>query len=242
MTHGFIISALGVIFIFVYDMVTQTENFNASEIIIKGNKKLDNNKILKIAGIKKNQNMLNMNLKIIKNRLLNEPWINNAVITRKLPHRIEIKIQEEDVLAKVELKKDSYFLINKKGKIFKKAEKVDDKLDIPLITGLTFFDIEKKNFYTKAAIQIAKMKNRKKNLFISGNNTKIHVDRDTGIYLFNTLKSEKLFLGFNGFDRKYKNLKLLAKYLSKKFPGQKMENIDLSKKNRVIIKPFPAMG
>jgi hypothetical protein len=49
-------------------------------------------------------------------------------------------------------------------------------------------------------------------------------------------------LGFTDLDKKIKNIGIVKLYVKQKFNDMKIEKIDLTNKNRVVLKPFPAMG
>lgn len=240
--HTCFIFLLGTGFVFAYDMIMQSDNFSAQEISISGQNKVSQEEIFRIAGIQKNTNILNINIKLAMMKLEATPWIKKAEIKRELPNKLSIKITEEIPIAKISLQGVSQkFLLNTDLKLFKKSEQNDPDSDIPEVLGLSYSDIKNKNFYLNSVVKVLNME-KKSNLFLSGKTSIIKVDRDTGILISNTETCNSLVLGFNDFKEKYNNLEKIKIYLNKKFPGQKMDKIDLSQKNRVIIKPFPAMG
>ena len=238
--HLLFIPTLGTGLIFAHDMVTRSKTFELKKISLKGNEKLKKKEILKIADLNTNENLIKLNLRIIQAKLLNHPWIKTVDVKREFPNSLVIAVKEQKPVAKIKL--NTLFLMNKNGKIFKKAEKKDPKLNIPEINGLNFIDLEEKNFYLQSVIEILNLEKNSKKLLYPYNFSKIQVDRDTGICIYNTNICKRLIMGFNDFEYKYEKLKLLTLYLHKKFPGQQLDKIDLSKKNRVVIKPFPAMG
>lgn len=238
--HAFFILLLGTGLIFAHDLITQSKIFKTEKIELSGNKIFNDKQLLEIAGVKTGGNLLDIKIKQVQSRLANHPWIKTASVKRKLPGRLTIAIEEEKPVAKVKLKK--FFLMNNNGEIFKKFEKNDPILDIPAVYGLNFIDINEKNFYLQSVVKMLKLEKNRKKILYPYNFSKIQVDRDTGICIYNTNICKRLIMGFNDFEYKYQQLKLLTLYLQKKFPGQQLDKIDLSKKNRVVIKPFPAMG
>jgi len=234
-SHAVFIFMLGTCFIFAHDMVTKSNDFSIRQINIKGNNHLNNEEICKIAGINVNDNIFNINISILRAKLENNLWIKKAKVKRILPDTVEIDINEEIPCAKINFK-DTYIL-NFQGNLFKKYEKKDALFDIPEITGLNYIDLSKKNYFFCLAIDIAKQKN-----FFKKKNFTIHLDKDMGITLFNAGDFNEIIIGFNEFEGIIKNLNLVKYYINQKFNDIKIEKIDLSNKNRVILKPFPAMG
>ena len=68
------------------------------------------------------QNIFRANLRLVSNRLRDNPWIEMAEVGRKIPDRIQIKIKERTPFAKVEIAGGKAFLIDKKAFLIKKIE------------------------------------------------------------------------------------------------------------------------
>ncbi|MCB9480231.1 MAG: FtsQ-type POTRA domain-containing protein [Desulfobacteraceae bacterium] len=233
--HTLFIFLLGTGFIFAHDMITKTSEFPVNQINIKGNTVLTDNEICKIAGFREFENIFKINISVSRLKLEKNPWIKTAKVKRTLPATIEIEIIEEKPCAKINFKDN--FILNFQGELFKKLEKKDEDLNIPEITGISYRDLTQKNYFFYLVMDIVKQKN-----IIFANNSIIHLDKDIGISLFNTDSFNEIVLGFNDFEQKIRNLNLIRHYVTQKFDGMKIEKIDLSNKNRVILKPFPAMG
>lgn len=233
--HTIFIFLLGTGFIFAHDMITKSKDFSIRQINIKGNDYLKKEEICKIAEIKEKDNIYKINISILRLKLERNIWIKKAKVKRILPDTVEIEIVEEKPCAKINFK-DNYIL-NLQGNLFKKYEKNDSLLDIPVITGVSYIDLSTKNYFFCLAMDIAKQKN-----FFQNKNYTIHLDKDMGITLLNTGDFNEIIIGFNDFEEIIKNLNSVKYYVKENFKNKKIEKIDLSNKNRVILKPFPAMG
>lgn len=96
--------------------------------------------IVKLAGVKKGSPLLTLSLEKVRERILRYPWVHEVSLSKSIPGRLVIDVQEQAPVALLEMVSDSenetgLYLVNKEGKIFKKLEAGDSK-DFPLLTGL----------------------------------------------------------------------------------------------------------
>ncbi len=143
-------------FIFIYDYATQSTYFTITKISIHGLNRLTENQALAQAQLHPGDNLLNINTFKIKKRLVAHPWILSARITRKLPHGLEISIQEEIPLARVDMGKPPSLIINTEGIAFTPydPEKFSMDMELPVIKGLT---LEKKQVFLAFTVIFTKM-------------------------------------------------------------------------------------
>ena len=78
------------------------------------------------------KNIITMNLAEKSRNLEQDPWIYRAVIKRRLPHTIDIQVEERVPLAVIKL--DTCYLIDGYRHLFKTAEQ--HEMRYPLLTGL----------------------------------------------------------------------------------------------------------
>jgi len=114
--------------------VTTTPRFAVREIAVSGNVRRTPDDVATQAGIAKGQNVFSLDLDRARARLLADPWIREASITRRLPGTITVQVTERDAAAIVALG-DSY-LASRDGDVFKRLEP-GDPTDLPVVTGLT---------------------------------------------------------------------------------------------------------
>jgi cell division protein FtsQ len=114
--------------------VTTTPRFAVKEIDVSGNARRTADDVATQAGIAKGQNVFSLDLDRARARLLADPWIREASITRRLPGTITVQVTERDAAAIVALG-DSY-LASRDGDVFKRLEP-GDPTDLPVVTGLT---------------------------------------------------------------------------------------------------------
>lgn len=232
------IGLMSCLFIFGYDLITQCDFFRARRIEIRGIDRLDRNQVLAQAAIDEEANILSVNLRIARERLLRHPWIKDARVSRVLPSELDITITEHRPFALIDF--GEKFLVDTRGEIFKKWD-ASDPDHLPLISGLEFADFHRggtasgKVFDSvMAVLQLGRSPDSiMPNRLIS----KIQVDPELGITLYAFDETKAIILGYNDYPGKYRTLEKVFSYL-KQSPGiSDFTQIDLNDRDRVILHP-----
>lgn len=106
--------------------------FNISEINVNGTEKIDVQTIISLSDLKLGDNIFKNNKKDIKNKIMENAYIDNVTVKRVLPNSIELNIKERKAKYQVQIM-EGYVYIDYQGYILEKSEQ---KLDLPLIVGL----------------------------------------------------------------------------------------------------------
>jgi cell division protein FtsQ len=85
-------------------------------------------------------NIFALDLKLAGARITQDPWIERATVTRKLPSTISINVVEREPAALVAIGGDLY-LATRDGDLFKKMGQ-EDPVDLPVITGISVQQVE----------------------------------------------------------------------------------------------------
>jgi len=238
-----IIPAISLSCIFGYDFLTQCDYFRAKTLEVEGNRVLSKEEILKEAGITPGDNILSVNISMVRKKIMANPWVAEAEVGRKIPSGIIIKITEHKCIAVLDLGKK--FLLNESGEIFK--EKVaTDPGGVPIIQGLAFSDINlsgtRRTAAFNAVMNILKLGQKSETIF-PGNEIKlIRVDREIGltIYAFDEMKTIKL--GYDHYPEKFERLKNVLHYVKNGSNFPDFETVDLNNSlNRVVVSPANKM-
>jgi cell division septal protein FtsQ len=240
-----VIMITGLFFIFIHDYVTQTTYFSINEISIHGLTQLTKTEALAQAGLKPGDTLLNINAFKIKKKLVAHPWIKAARVTRRPPHILEISIQEEVPLARVDMKKEQPLLINIQGIPFAHSplETATLEIKLPLIKGLV---LEKKKdrfgFHGPLYQKVMTLLGGDFDLPI----TSITADHATGISLETHFISDEpsgqsvetpitLKLGFSQFKSKFETAGKIFHYLQQQAMEKDINAMDLFNPERVIV-------
>jgi cell division protein FtsQ len=235
-------------FILVHDLLTQSDYFTVDKLTIGGNRRLTKEEVVRQARVGKGDNILAVNLSLVRKRLLAHPWIAEAEVGREIPSGLRIRIIEHSPLAVVDV--GQKFLINRHGVVFK-AWEASDPVDLPLITGLnpsdlTIFEqsdrseIESGPGQTppfKAVMQVLNLGQQQESILPNRYIKRIRVDRQTGItvYAFDSIKT--IYLGFSDYAGKYHMLSNLFSYFKRQKSISDFDRIDLNNLHRVVVNP-----
>jgi cell division protein FtsQ len=252
----------GVFFIFVHDMVMQSEHFNARTIQVEGGRRLAAGEILARAGIREGVNVLSVNLSAARNRLLAHPWIAAAEVRREIPATLRVRIREHVPAAVVDL--GTRFLLNDQGEIFKQWE-ASDPAGLPVVSGLDPADLrvadrsgQAREFPlgllaaepAPAPLRTRPMDAVSQVLHLGGESNSavptrqlqaIRVDRELGLTLVAFDAAKAIRLGYDDYVFKYRLLADLMAFFKNQTAVADFDRIDLNDINRVIVNPAKAV-
>lgn len=108
--------------------------FSLEQVVMTGQKTRTKDALLERAHVTMGQNVFSIDLDAVRNRMLGDPYVKRATLSRRLPDTILVDIEERTPAAIVALGSDA-MLVTREGEAFKKVE-VGDPSDLPVITGL----------------------------------------------------------------------------------------------------------
>jgi cell division protein FtsQ len=244
-----------VLFVFVYDAITQCDYFKAKSLKIEGGQRLSQNQIIEAARVKKGMNVLDVNLAVVRKRLLAQPWIADAEIRREIPAGLYIKVQEHSPLAIIDLGRK--FLLNENGRVFKEWTDTDPA-DLPLVSGLAPTDIRihgknaaqqsangktpsqldhPQNDPFEAVMQVLRLGRQTRSVLSNRNIRQIKVDREIGITLVAFKQMKTIELGYYNYPLKFNMLKNILTYGKHRRSFPEFDRIDLNNVNRIVVNP-----
>ena len=236
-------------FILIHEFVTQCDYFAAEKITIEGTQRLTHEQVARQARVRTGDNILSVNLSLVRRRLLAHPWIAEAEVSREIPSRLIIRVKEHTALAVVDF--GQKFLIDHQGRIFKAWDPADPH-DLPVISGLDLSDlkvygrlepsypgqtsIESAPF--RAVMQVLELGKQQGSILPNHLIRQISVDRQIGltVYAFDHLKA--ISLGYSDYIGKYHMLAKLFSYLKRQRSIFDIERIDLNNMKRIVVNPI----
>jgi len=244
-----------VLFIFVYDVITQCDYLKAKILKIEGEQRLSQNQIIEAARVKKGMNVLDVNLTMVRKRLLAQPWIADAEIRRVIPDGLHIKVKEHTPLAIIDLGRK--FLLNENGRIFKEWTNTDPA-NLPLVSGLAPTDIRihdktaarrsvrdrnpsqlghPHNDPFEAVMQVLRLGKQTRSILSNRNIRQIQVDREIGITLLAFKQMKTIVLGYDNYPHKFNMLKDILSHDKHRRSFPDFDRIDLNNVNRIVVNP-----
>lgn len=219
-----------ILVIFTFILLCSSRLFNITNILVKGNQKLSESKVISASKLEMNTNIFRFNKYKIISNIKENAYIEEAKIKRKLPNKIEIDIKERIVTYMLQFA-DSYVYINNQGYML---EISNEKLEVPIIVGFTTDlsnikagnrlnrdDLEKMNIVIKI-YEIAKTNN------LADLITKIDISNDKNYTIILESEGKTVYLG-DGSDLNAKMIHLIV--LLEKTKGKTGEiflNVDLN--------------
>jgi len=90
--------------------------------------------LLRAAGLEEGQNIFSIDEAAAARRVRAHPWIRHARVSRVVPDRVVVEVEEYQAAALVNL--DSFYYIDPSGEIFKRWQ-AGEPADLPVISGLS---------------------------------------------------------------------------------------------------------
>lgn len=239
---------ISLVFIYCHDYLLRPGFFKARTLVVKGAKRLSEKAVLTQAGIHPGINILSVNLRISRKRLLAHPWIERARIKREIPGGLFIHIKEHQPVAVVDLGRQ--YLMNGKGILFiKKGRSFTQPL--PMVSGLKYSDmniplegptreLKKRGHDPLAAVVGLFSLGMKASGPLSNDSIQhVRVDRKTGLTVFTMGKEKTIKLGYDQYPEKLRALKNIMTRLrrQKKPVISDFKTIDLTRLDRIVVKP-----
>jgi cell division protein FtsQ len=229
-----ICAALGYGGLQLYRTVSRTTFLRLETIEVSPLTRLTRSQIIALAGIKPGDAMLGVNLKGVVEQLTKNPWIERVQVQRFFPHTVSIALTERSPKAVANV--GCLYYLDAKAELFKSLAE-GDRLDYPLITGVSEVDLEKDPAGSKEALKSAlglidSLKSG--TVFSLEDVSEIHYDKGFGFTLFTMQGGIPVKLGTGGFPEKLARLSGIFRELKPQM--QALDYIDLDYSDKIIVK------
>lgn len=115
--------------------VTTSPRFAVRTVLVEGERRRSALAVAEAAGVAVGKNIFALDLHHAGQLLAQDPWIERATVTRKLPSTVAISVVEREAYAAAVINAELY-LATRDGDLFKKLGE-DDPSDLPIVTGIT---------------------------------------------------------------------------------------------------------
>ncbi len=125
-----------------WEALAKSGTFAVRNIEVSGAVRALEPDIVAYAGVKLGDPMLALDLDDIAMSLRRHPWVDSATVKRRLPDKVTIEVVEHDPIIVVALGSEAgtgvvdLYVANRRGELVKR-QSADDKLDVPVLTGLS---------------------------------------------------------------------------------------------------------
>lgn len=185
------------------DSWLKAENsFLVKEIIVEGNHRSKRTEIIAALDLDSRQLIFTFSLLRAQRRITDLPFVKQAVISRRLPDRLQIVVKERQPKALLYL--DDLYMVDAEGVIIGPAPAAE-KLDFPLINGVSLNEWQKRpqvwHGLLEKAMELLKIwEGRRQNQ--SDEVSQIVMDEACGINLFTTSRNWELQMGFDNYGER----------------------------------------
>ncbi len=112
---------------------TTSPTFSLRDVQVSGQAEATDVELVRLGGILLGQNLISMDVKSIERSIATHPWVKSVRVTRHLPSRLTIEVEEHRAVALLSL--GELYLVNEASVPFKRL-KLGDSFDLPLVTGI----------------------------------------------------------------------------------------------------------
>jgi cell division septal protein FtsQ len=204
------------------------------KVEIVNNNRLPREEIIAQGGIRLGDDMMSLKLRRIAELLAKNPWIEEVKVRRYFPGTLRVEVKEREPMAVLNM--GYLYYIDGQGDIFKPLNE-GDRLDYPIITGITEEDTGKDPNGTKealgGALQLVTLLKDDKNVNLQ-DVSEIHYDKGYGFTLFTMKGGVAIRIGKGDFSAKLSRLGRVYQELQANLTG--VEYIDLDYPDKIIVK------
>ncbi|MGD9006352.1 MAG: FtsQ-type POTRA domain-containing protein [Desulfobacteraceae bacterium] len=229
--------AASALFMAGYAAVTQSDYFRTKTIRVSGYSRLSREIVLSQAKLSPGDNLLAVNLQLVRKRLLAHPWIAAARVSREIPETMHINIKEHVCMAIVDLGRK--FLLNRSGNIFKECEPNDPR-KLPVVTGITYSDLSLGGGAQSQAmthvLDVLRISRAKGSIIPYKEIRQVHWDPEMGVSLTIWNDKRTIKLGVGQFEAKCSRLEQLLPHLKQNPDWRNFSILDLNNPDRVVMR------
>jgi len=174
-----------------------TPRLALKRIIVRGALRAQPRDLVRLAAIREGENIFSFSAADVAARVEENPWVVSAVVRRKLPDTVRIEVTERRPLAIVKMK--DLYVMDESGEVFKKLGP-EDRLDLPLLTGLDKEALKKREGYVRSLQRLFESLEAGAGLNLE-NVSEIHYDPVYGFSLYTLDDGLRVELGSAEFER-----------------------------------------
>ncbi len=226
--------------IMAHDLVTQGSFCAIDRMEITGNTRLSRQEILRQADIHEALNLLGVNIRVVRERLMAHPWIAEASVARHFPDRLVIAVLEEVPFAQFDIR-GRWYLANAAGVLF--VSDKDPEPGVPIVTGVSPVDLD---IHGRPPVVLRQTVATARGHFSMDGNPatetglrKIAYDPDIGIVVHATPRLGAIRLGIPPAEDAFTLAEQIAATLSSSGHANTLAAIDITNPNRIVVMPGP---
>ena len=239
-----ILILLSVLAVYVYDLAVQSPFFMIQNVEVTGNRRVNRNEILELAGVTTPRNIFQVNTRTMAARLTTHPWVAKARVQRISLTDLEIRLTEQEALAVVNVRNIARVLINSQGTPFKELDPDRDQVgDLPEISGVDLVEVPGSYIFDgplyNPMLDLLRQKDIPTIVQAHTDDTQGLTVKTRDIYNANTSEDPSLMslkLGKTDFREKLNRAREIADYMNTHFPRKIIQAMDLFNLETIFVK------
>jgi len=208
--------------------------FKVESVRVEHNRRVPNEAVLALSNIHQGASIFDLDLERIGRKIEENPWIAEATVKRIFPRNVVIEVTERTPAAVLSL--GYLYYVDWQGEIFKLLD-AEDRLDFPVISGVTNEDLARRPEQTRAKLRKAMRLLRQLEVrqgFNLDDLSEIRLSDDDGIDLLTYVGGVPIRMGHGNYLAKLERLDKVYKELQPKLMA--LKSIDLNVADRVIVR------
>lgn len=200
------------------------------EVRFEGTRRAGAAELLALSTVRPGDSLLGADLEGLERAVARHPWVKSARARRRLPPAVEVRVEEREPGALVDL--GGLYLVDREAQVFKRAAP-GDGLDLPVVTGFTRDDYlqRRADLEPLLAGALALLEGyARQGLGAFGAVSEVHVHPDEGVTLYVGEEATQVRLGVGDLPQKLERLRRVLGTLGA--GGRRAEVLHLDNRNR----------
>lgn len=213
-----------------WPLLASTDLLRIREVRFLGTNRASPAELKALSPVRPGDQLLTADLPALERALARHPWVKSAEAHRRLPAAVEVRVEEREPGALVDL--GGLYLMDREAQVFKRAAP-GDGLDLPVVTGFTRDDYlqRRADLEPLLAGALALLDGyAREGLSAFGAVSEVHVDPDEGVTLYIGEEATQVRLGVGDLPQKLERLHRVLGTL--RAGGRRAEVLHLDNRNR----------
>lgn len=214
--------------LYAWNYLAHSYVFCVQSIRIEPSRHLNEEEILKLSGLSSTTNILNMDVHSVERAIEANPWVEKALVERRFPSSVYIRIKEHLPVAVVSFGNKAY-LVNASGILFRELNPSEFMDGLPVITGLKQEGVQQGRLPAEAltSMELLKMAQKGARTLGVGNIKEIHVSESGELTVYTADKGVPILFSANDVKEQFARAENILFHLYKSGNYDRLQAIDL---------------
>ncbi len=223
-----VLALLGLTVRTIHAELLTNEFFSIKTIEVSSMERVSRDEVLRLSKLRPGLNIFSIDTDKTVERIKRHPWIEDAVVKRSFPDKVEIVVKERVPIALVKL--DELYVMDINGVVFKRFS-IDDRLDLPVVTGL---DPDAGSGEMEARLlELIELLDGRQGFNLK-RVSEIHVDPLYGFTIYTLDEGVRLYLGTDRLEARLSAFEKVWSFRGGDLAG--IESFDLTSERGVVVR------